>query len=60
MNFELKSNRVKQKLEDYLTISSMYDKRPNYIEFGKTLYTKRDKSKVGLRDNYDSIVQKAY
>lgn len=58
-NDNRRTQSIKRKLEEFVLVSNMYDKKIDYKTFAKSLLQKKEKSNFGLVDAYDTIVTKA-
>ena len=51
--------KIQIKLYEHKLIREMYDKSPDYLQLAKDLTHKKEKSKIGLLDDYDSVLHAA-
>jgi hypothetical protein len=58
-NDNRRTQNIKRKLDEFVLVSNMYDKKIDYKTFAKSLLQKKEKSNFGLVDPYDSLVTKA-
>ena len=58
-NDNRRTQNIKRKLDEFVLVSNMYDKKIDYKTFAKSLLQKKEKSSFGLVDPYDILVTKA-